>query len=383
MQTKIIIQPSEARMGEIIQELLESQEPRYDRIWLISAFANAQAIERLAPSIRSARDRGTEIRLIVGFDVRSTSAEALQSINALGVNATLVHNAGGGHTFHPKVYLFESANLQADLFVGSTNLTDGGLYTNYEAVLQVVFELPQDHAEYTKTMTSLERFLNPQGAIAQTLSGELIDILVTRGEVPTESEIRENRRRTSRRQTGNNIPESPFGVERIARPPRLPHLPHRPVEMLSTTSVTRSAADIIWQKHNLPASDVQRQRGNVIGGLRLTKAGWVVGGSVINQTTYFRYDVFGHLAWSDWKTNPYSQKAEADFEVNILGVHYGVHRLAISHKPSGEAGQGNYTTILHWGDLAETIRELGLIGKTFSLYGPPQGQPEPFVIDIT
>ena len=54
----------------------------------------------------------------------------------------------------------------------------------------------------------------------------------------------------------------------------------------------------------------------------------------------------------------------------------------ISHKPSGEAGQHNYTTILHWGDLAETIRQLNLVGKTFKLYSPPEGQAEPFLVEV-
>jgi hypothetical protein len=54
----------------------------------------------------------------------------------------------------------------------------------------------------------------------------------------------------------------------------------------------------------------------------------------------------------------------------------------ISHKPSGESGQHNYTTILHWGDLAEIVQELNLVGKTFSLYSSPQGQAKPFILVV-
>jgi hypothetical protein len=107
-----------------------------------------------------------------------------------------------------------------------------------------------------------------------------------------------------------------------------------------------------------------------------------VADNFIDQTTYFRNNVFGHLPWSAWKTKPYSEKTEATFDVYLLGKSYGVHELLVSHKPSGESGQHNYTTILHWGDLAETIRELNLAGKTFSLYSSPQGQTEPFILIV-
>jgi len=135
-----------------------------------------------------------------------------------------------------------------------------------------------------------------------------------------------------------------------------------------------------WKK--LFWTAIQRQEGNVTGGLRLVQAKWKVADDFIDQTTYFRNDVFGHLTWSVWKTKPYSEKAEAAFDVYLLGKSYGIHELLISHKPSGESGQHNYTTILHWGDLAETIRKLNLVGKTFSLYSSPQGQVEPFILVV-
>jgi hypothetical protein len=141
--------------------------------------------------------------------------------------------------------------------------------------------------------------------------------------------------------------------------------------------------ELLWQKAKLPASDVQKQKGHVTGVLRLSQAKWKVAGNVIDQTTYFRDSVFKQLSWSVWKAEPYNEKAEANFQVYILGYKYGIHKLMISHKPGGEAGQGNYTTSLHWGDLADTIQELNLVGRTLKLYAPPSGKTEPFIIEIT
>jgi HKD family nuclease len=391
MKTNVVLQPSNIEMGEIIKSLLSSQEPFYNNVWLVSAFANAQAIQRISPNILESKARGSNINIVVGFDVKSTSAEALKRIDLLGVNSTLVHNARGGHTFHPKIYLFEATGERAEVFIGSNNLTDGGLYTNYEASTRTTFEFPADNEEYAQFVSSLEAYLNPTGNTAQVLTRELIDILVARGEVPSEAEIRKSQTKDLKPKPKANMPKSPFGVEKIKRPPTLRESVKKIQAKISKmvgitkpakTSNTPNLGELLWQKTNLPASDVQRQKGNVTGGLRLVQAKWKVLGNFIDQTTYFRNDVFGHLAWYVWKENPYSEKAEANFEVYILGESYGLHQLMISHKPSGEAGQHNYTTILHWGDLAETVRELNLIGKTFNLYAPPNGQSDPFIIEV-
>jgi HKD family nuclease len=391
MKTSIVLQPSNFEMGEILKSLLSSQNPFYDKVWLVSAFANANAIQRIAPDILSAKARGAKVNIIVGFDVNSTSAEALKRINSLEVNSTLVHNACGGHTFHPKIYLFESTGRSAEVFVGSNNLTDGGLYTNYEASTRTTFEFPSDHAEYAEFFSSLEPYLNPTGSTSQILTSELIQILVQRGDVPTEKEIRKSRSKTLKPTKGAGIPKSPFGVEKIKRPPTLKKSVKKSSAVKTKVGVAIKPIKIssmpelgglLWQKTKLPASDVQRQEGNVTGGLRLVQAKWKVADDFIDQTTYFRNDVFGYLTWSVWKTKPYSEKAEAAFDVYLLGKSYGIHELLISHKPSGESGQHNYTTILHWGDLAEIIRELNLVGKTFSLYSSPQSQADPFILIV-
>ena len=393
MKSSVVLQPSNFEMGEIIKSLLLSQNPSYNKVWFVSAFANAQAIQRMKPAILEAKARGASIHLVVGFDVKSTSAEALKRIHSLGVNSILFHNARGGHTFHPKIYLFEATGKKADVFMGSSNLTDGGLYTNYEASTRISFEFPSDSDEYAQFLTSLDVYLNPTGVTAQVLTSELIEILVKRGDVPTEKEIRKIHTKTSKPKKNAKIPKSPFGAEKIKRPPTLRKTARR---FLSAAAKAKTGnaitparvssmpnlGELLWQKTKLPASDVQRQKGNVIGGLRLVQAKWKVSGSFIDQTKYFRHDVFGHLSWSMWKTRPFSEMAEANFDVYLLGNSYGIHRLMISHKPSGEAGQHNYTTILHWSGLAETIRQLNLVGKTFNLYSPPEGQTEPFIIEV-
>jgi hypothetical protein len=156
------------------------------------------------------------------------------------------------------------------------------------------------------------------------------------------------------------------------------------VETVITLEV--AAADnrgpLKWIKPDLPASDVQRQPGNPTGGLRLTQARFTVEARKIDQTSYFRNTLFGEFPWTEKRRTPFVESTRVRFDITILGQPYGIHQLGISHKPSGVAGQSNYTTILHWGVLSGQIRDLNLVGRTFYLYAPAEGKNEPFFIEI-
>jgi len=53
-------------------------------------------------------------------------------------------------TFHPKVYLFKS-DKAADLLIGSGNMTEGGIYSNYEASVRLRMDLANaDQAAFIK-----------------------------------------------------------------------------------------------------------------------------------------------------------------------------------------------------------------------------------------
>ena len=140
---------------------------------------------------------------------------------------------------------------------------------------------------------------------------------------------------------------------------------------------------LLWKKPKLPASDVlyEKTGTNPTGGLRFTQAHWEVMGVIIDQTTYFR-GLFKNFNWVVEKTDPFVETTHVLFNVIILDRNVGIHSLTIRHKPSGEASQGNYTTILSWGELGDLIRTSNLLGKDFYLYAPANGQKEPFYIEF-
>lgn len=116
-----------------------------------------------------------------------------------------------------------------------------------------------------------------------------------------------------------------------------------------------------WVKSNIPEGDLQLlATSNASGVLRLTQSNYK-----IDQTTYFRNDVFGHLAW---QPKDGKEMAAAIFKLEIDGQDCGNFKLELSHKPSWESGQNNYTTGLHWGSAIGIIQDRSLIGKDLTLY---------------
>jgi len=254
MRIKILTQPFDSyghniAIGEKLFELLDSRAPFFDKVWFVSAFVNLKAIIRLRPHIVASRQAGAEIHFVIGIDHHSTSVEALREIVALGVDAKIVNNPKPGHTFHPKLYLFEATDQKAELFIGSSNLTEGGLFTNYEAIVWLSFDLTgQDIALYRDAQSSFDRYLNPTGPIVQPLTEELIQVLTDRGDIVSEAIKRRARRQAASiaRQAGQVTtgPPAPFGVEAVPSPPPLPAEP-----------VRRIIRAVERRRHKIPARE--------------------------------------------------------------------------------------------------------------------------------
>jgi len=134
---------------------------------------------------------------------------------------------------------------------------------------------------------------------------------------------------------------------------------------------------LVWQKI-LSKTDAQRQNGHRTGDIRLTQAK-NENPRQIDQTTYFRNEVFGKAKWH--RKNAEVKEATVAFYVNILGIDYGRHNLVVSHKPSGEAKQGNYSTGIRWGDLMPITKQTDLTGRTLRLFDPPADETA-FVLEI-
>ena len=155
------------------------------------AFVKRSGTRHVAPALAAfARTRSVEV--IAGVDHGGTSAEGLQDLlDAVSPTGRVVvfHNRLP-FTFHPKIYLFKSS-VAAELAVGSGNLTEGGLFTNYEALLRVSLNLtdPEQAAVLQSVEKALDAWADPSTGTARVLDSALLDRLITLGLAPSEAAI--------------------------------------------------------------------------------------------------------------------------------------------------------------------------------------------------
>lgn len=295
--------------------------------------------------------------------------------------------------------MFESAEV-ATFFVGSNNLTDGGFFTNYEAATRYDFSFPADVDVYEQLLKPLTPFLEPNGVTVRPLDASLIEVLVARGELPSEAEARQRRRDQSQRRIrgDGDVPDSPFSPVAAPLPPLLPQhlrdeepenprIPDAPDEREPRITVPRSVGVLVWRKTLPPSDALQVNEGSAhVGGVRLTQAGFEnPPGHRIDQTRYFR-SIFADYHWEPETGRRRRADQEHTFvpmRLIIRGRDYGTHNFEISHKPAGEAGQGNQTDILRWGRAFNPIiQEENLTGAVLSLYETVDVDAD-FLIDIT
>jgi len=166
------------RMGDIIVQLLGEDEPRFETFRVCVAFVKAGGILHLAPALQAFVARGGRIEIVAGIDEGITTRQALELVIKYSTMAYVFHNPVA--TFHPKVYLFEAPSKQAIAFIGSSNLTSGGLYTNYEVNLGLEFDLTvaADQAMYGSILAIFLNAIDVTAGNAKRLDATMLDKLV-------------------------------------------------------------------------------------------------------------------------------------------------------------------------------------------------------------
>lgn len=358
----------------------------------ITAFASQSGVNGLSKHISSAKKHLKLINIITGIDQKGTSKEALDALLEMNIRSYIFYQPSFT-IFHPKIYLFEGEK-KSELIIGSSNLTSQGLFTNIESSILISIDNTKTEdrvivEHLKKYFKGIFDFTDPN---LKKITKKLIKDLVKAKLIPTEAErkvLQDKLYRTDRKKTDSIISKI-FPKRDIAKFPKefggtlKSAKKIKPVSIQSTQQVSSPKGKLIWTRKKLPASSVQvgGSGTNPTGGLRLVQDRFEVNGERISQTTYFRNEVFGNFQWRIIKTHPFVEAATIPFIVTILGKSYGTFKLDVRHKPSGEAGQHNYTTSISWGELSEIIEGANLTGKRLDLFAP-KGQSKSFHIVIS
>ena len=187
MDTKIIGQgynlAADTSVAKELIELFNSE--RYDNFTCLVAFASYGGVSALTPYIKKEKDRGVNIKVILGVDQQGTSKEALEEVLSWGVDSKIFHTQSV-NIFHPKIYLFENTDIFT-LIIGSNNLTTMGLVKNIECAL-LIKDSKGEHSVHNDFYTYWKSILDGTESSLYPVSQELIDKLFIDGIVITESE---------------------------------------------------------------------------------------------------------------------------------------------------------------------------------------------------
>jgi hypothetical protein len=173
----------------LLRELRQAADRHSDgRLQFAAAWVNDEGAALILESTAKILRR----EAIVGINNQGTTLEGLLRLLD-GTERLHVLYQHPAMTFHPKAYCFDDASL-GTLIVGSSNLTVGGLDTNFEA--SVVLDLtPPLRDQWTAFWGSLENH-----AFAMTMgSASDIERLYKGGYVVLEATTRSRRRRLLRR----------------------------------------------------------------------------------------------------------------------------------------------------------------------------------------
>lgn len=244
---ELINQPFTGQLGNRLVELLDS--PDYHTLNIVVAFAKNSGVLRIKDALDKFRKRGGIVNVYVGVDLGGTSYEALMAL-LLHTNLLKVVHSEKGQTFHSKIYQFLGKD-KGIIFIGSHNLTGGGLWTNFESSVMIPVDRScTDDLQLLKWMDDyFEQLSSLKDSFMSVDTKEDIDKLLQNGYVFRE--ITEQVR-LAKVTTRNEARECLFGNSIPAKLPRIATQKSEkavtpPVALMSPISVTLNyEGQTIW-----------------------------------------------------------------------------------------------------------------------------------------
>lgn len=380
MDVRFVAQPFEDEKN-LADFMAHVSDGAFSDVQIAVAWAKRSGLGRAREHLEALRSAGGRLSMIVGVSEGGATREGLELALELATEVYVFHDPR--RTFHPKVYLATGDDRQS-LFVGSSNLTAGGLGWNYEASIWLDWEDASPNETVVEVQTWFDRLRAETGACLP-LTNELIEKMVASPDILINSELRARRVARKNDDAPEDTDSSDVGAAAglfgavTAQVRKLPALSSKSavtsrtkdvdVSSLGTAGAPTTGSDAIplggqtvarrWYRE-LGYTQAQQKRTpttQVKGSMTLTKAG-----SDVDHLTYFYDSFFAGLPWSPVPDTSDQVEVEVAFHVWIDGHDLGVHELRISHAPHRASSQGNVPTWLHWNTLGAYLQTTSYVG---------------------
>ncbi|MCJ7529939.1 MAG: phospholipase D family protein [Anaerolineales bacterium] len=201
------------------------------------AYAKNSGVGRLYEDLNNFSRIGGVTEAIIGIDQNITSYQALLNLSTLVGSNLYIHHDRGSISFHPKVYLFGNTVIEK-VFIGSSNLTSGGLYLNLEANVSLELDYTQIATDFRQQVTN---YWNNLISDANTKKADIdfINEMLKLGTVIDENQIKPFRELISK------ISKIPFGSKRQGPlPPLSPAISISPPTLSQNFAMLLSGFDV-------------------------------------------------------------------------------------------------------------------------------------------
>jgi hypothetical protein len=235
MQLTFINQPFQGvgqRVGDHLLRLL-ARHADFDRFRLAVAWARRAGVQPILEAMQQFRDSGGRIEAVVGIDLKGTSIQGLRLLQQVAHTVTIFQNANRRlrPTYHPKLFVFSGPKV-AEVILGSSNLTQGGLFVNYEQNLLLRLDLldASDNGALNSILAGYDLSANAANGVAQVLTAEFLEKLIVRDLLVDEDSAAAQRSRTGDQDSDETkeVLAPLFGTVEIAPPPAVAHKPAAP-----------------------------------------------------------------------------------------------------------------------------------------------------------
>lgn len=174
--------------GNFIIDSLESN--KYKSFNAFVAFVSTNGLKNIFDQMLDFKKAGGEIKLYLGVDLNATSKEALEKLLEHDIESYVVYSPNN-IIYHPKIYAFEGDKAKRAI-IGSSNLTESGLFQNIEASVCVDFENNDENGDefLADIYDHFNSVINQEHPSCQLLTNEILEILIKNNVVLNEGEIR-------------------------------------------------------------------------------------------------------------------------------------------------------------------------------------------------
>jgi len=286
---------SDITTGNFIIDSLESEN--YSSFNAFVAFVSTGGLKNIIDEMLAFREAGGAIKLYLGVNLNATSKEALEKLLENEIESYVIYSPNN-IIYHPKIYAFEGDETTRAI-IGSSNLTESGLFQNIEASVCVDFDSDDENgSEFLADIYDhFNAIINQEHPSCQLLTHEVLEILIESNVVLPEATSRAKSNKINKEfgqketKVNTRLLEL-FGKVKAKRPPKGYRKTVVKKELVAEEET--NLVNVVDETTELAAGSMWIETGLMTGGSRnildLSKKGKLDGVNKFGSVSYFGVD---------------------------------------------------------------------------------------------